>query len=311
MKQTVVAVVGPTAVGKTSLSVEIAKRFNGEVISGDSMQIYSGMDIGTAKITENEKQKIPHHMIDIKDPSDSFSVADFQSNVDTYINLISERNHLPIIAGGTGLYIQAALYSYNFSENKRDDSYQKNIEREIEIEGIQKVYEKLQRIDPEQAKRIHPNNVRRVIRALEVFDRTGMTMSEYHDKQRVNSPYNLILIGLEMDREMLYNRINNRVDTMLENGLLKEVKYFYEKGLEDRQSMKAIGYKELIPYFKGEKSLAESIELLKQNSRRFAKRQYTWFKNKMDVDWYSITVDSKEEKFEIILNDLAGKLKNK
>ncbi|WP_226034869.1 tRNA (adenosine(37)-N6)-dimethylallyltransferase MiaA [Aquibacillus saliphilus] len=311
MKQTVVGVVGPTGVGKTALSIEIAKSFNGEIISGDSMQIYKGMDIGTAKVTEEEKEGVPHHLLNIKNPDESFSVADFQKNVRQKIQLISKNNHLPIIAGGTGLYVQAALFGYNFAEEKRDESYQNKIEKQIDVDGIDVVYQRLKKIDPAQADKIHPNNVRRVIRALEVYDRTGMTMTEYHLRQRVDNPYRPILIGLEMDRELLYKRINNRVDIMLEQGLLEEVKYFYELGLEDAQSMKAIGYKEFIPYFKGEQSFEICVELLKRNSRRYAKRQYTWFKNKMDVDWYSITLDTKNEKFEIILNDLAGKLEKK
>ncbi|MRH42633.1 tRNA (adenosine(37)-N6)-dimethylallyltransferase MiaA [Aquibacillus halophilus] len=308
MKQTVIGVVGPTAVGKTSLSIEIAKHFNGEIISGDSMQIYKGMDIGTAKVSEEEQKEVPHHLIDIKDPEESFSVAEFQSNVRQHLSLINEKKRLPIIAGGTGLYIQAALFGYNFAEEKRNEIYQNKIENEIKVHGIEVVYNRLMLIDPVQAEKIHPNNTRRVVRALEVYDRTGMTMTEYHKKQQLETPYRPILIGLEMDRSLLYKRIDKRVDMMLEQGLLDEVKFFYEKGLENAQSMKAIGYKEFIPYFKEEKSLEESVELLKRNSRRYAKRQYTWFKNKMDVEWYTITLETKMEKFEIILNDLAGKL---
>lgn len=311
MKQTVVVVVGPTAVGKTNLSVEIAKAFNGEIISGDSMQIYKGMDIGTAKVTEEEKENIPHHMIDVKEPDESFSVAEFQSLVRKDIDKISQRNHLPIIAGGTGLYIQSVLYDYNFSDNSREDSYQKEIENEIKAKGILKVYERLKEVDPKQAEKVHPNNIRRVIRALEVYDRTGKTMSELHGEQQLESIYNPIIIGLEMDRETLYKRINKRVDLMIKSGLVEEVEGFYNKGLKDTQSMKAIGYKEFIPFFTGEQTLQDSIELLKRNSRRYAKRQYTWFKNKMDVTWYSISVDEKDEKFKIILNDLAGKLEQK
>ncbi|WP_138414691.1 tRNA (adenosine(37)-N6)-dimethylallyltransferase MiaA [Aquibacillus sediminis] len=308
MKQTVVAVVGPTAVGKTSLSVEIAKRFNGEVISGDSMQIYKGMDIGTAKITYKEQQGIIHHMLDILEPDQPFSVADFQSHVRQAVTSISNKNRLPIIAGGTGLYIQSVLYDYNFTDKKRDDFYQNQIEKEIEQKGIEHVFKRLEQIDPYQAKRIHPNNIRRVIRALEVYDRTGITMTELHEQQQQESIYQPVLIGLEMNRALLYERINQRVDLMLEHGLLEEVKALYDQGLEHAQSMKAIGYKELLPYIKGEQSLSECVELLKRNSRRYAKRQYTWFKNKMDVDWYSITPETKNQKFEIILQDLAGKL---
>ncbi|MCZ0702637.1 tRNA dimethylallyltransferase [Natronobacillus azotifigens] len=309
MKEIVIGVVGPTAVGKTSLSVEIAKAFNGEVISGDSMQIYRGMDIGTAKVTEEEQEGIPHHMLDIRSPDESFSVAEFQTNVKRYVQEITSRGNLPIIAGGTGLYIEAALYDYQFADQKRDESLQARIEKEIETNGMDVIYERLRKVDPEQAEKIHPNNVRRVIRALEVYERTGSTMSEMHQKQSKTSPYHPILIGLEMERSLLYDRINHRVDLMMTEGLLEEVKRFYQQGLEDAQAMQAIGYKEFIPYFKGHYSLTEAVELLKRNSRRYAKRQYTWFKNKMNVHWYSINPEEKNEKFQIILNDLAGMIK--
>ncbi len=311
MKQIVIAIVGPTAVGKTNLSIEIAKKFDGEIISGDSMQIYKGMDIGTAKVTKEEQQGIKHHMLDIKSPDQDFSVADFQYEVKRHIEEIKERGKLPIIVGGTGLYIKAALYDYQFTDEKRDDTFHERIEEEIEVQGMTSVYQRLQAIDPAQAEKIHPNNVRRVIRALEVFDRTGITMTEHHANQSESSPYNPILIGLEMDREILYNRINQRVDLMIEKGLLDEVEYFYTKGLEKVQAMQAIGYKEFIPYFKREQSLEEVIMLLKQNSRRYAKRQYTWFKNKMDVHWYQITPDEQLKIVERILDDLAGMIEKK
>lgn len=311
MKDTVIAVVGPTAVGKTSLSVEIAKHFDGEIISGDSMQIYQGMDIGTAKITEKEQQGIPHHMLDIVSPQEPFSVADFQDLVRKNISAIRSRNKLPIIAGGTGLYIQAALYNYQFSDNKRDDTYQKQIEQLIEQKGADYLYQRLAQIDPAQAEKTHPNNVRRVIRALEVYARTGKTMTEHHADQSKNSPYQPIFIGLEMDRELLYNRINLRVEQMLKNGLLDEVNVLYQKGLEKSQAMQAIGYKELLPYLRGEISLDEAIDTLKRNSRRYAKRQYTWFKNKMHVHWYTVSPEEKDKKFSIILKDLAGMIDNK
>lgn len=308
MKQTVVAIVGPTGVGKTKLSVEIAKRFNGEIISGDSMQIYKGMDVGTAKVTDEETQGIPHYMIDLKEPNESFSVADFQRYVQGYIDEITKKGKLPIIVGGTGLYIQSVLYDFHFSDDTTDQSFRDELEQKIEQDGVEEYYKKLQSVDPEQASKIHPNNVRRVIRALEVYEQTGMTMSEYQKTQSKESPYNPILIGLEMEREELYKRINNRVDQMLNNGLLKEVNDLYEKGYEDAQSMQAIGYKEFVPYFKGEISLEASIELLKRNSRRYAKRQYTYFRNKMVVDWYQVSVTTIHEKFEEILDDLAGKI---
>ncbi|AXI09156.1 tRNA (adenosine(37)-N6)-dimethylallyltransferase MiaA [Oceanobacillus zhaokaii] len=311
MKIRVVAIVGPTAVGKTKLSIEIAKRFNGEIISGDSMQVYKGFDIGTAKISEEETEGIPHHMIDILNPSESFSVADYQYYVQKYIEEVSAKGKLPIIVGGSGLYIQAALYNYNFAEQKRDEAVTRKLEQMIERDGIMPLYHRLEEIDPEQAKKIHPNNHRRVIRALEIYETTGMTMTAYQEKQTLESPYDLILVGLEMERELLYDRINQRVNFMVESGLIKEVKDLYDQGLEESQAMTAIGYKEFIPYFKTGENLDQAIEILKRDSRRYAKRQYTWFKNKMDITWYSLTPSSINEKFEMILDDLAGILEKK
>ncbi|PAV30080.1 tRNA (adenosine(37)-N6)-dimethylallyltransferase MiaA [Virgibacillus profundi] len=310
MKKTVIAIVGPTAVGKTKLSIEIAKRFNGEIISGDSMQIYKGMNIGTAKITTDEMQGIPHHMIDIKNADETFSAADFQYYVRKYVDEITARQKLPIIVGGSGLYIQAALYDYNFSVQKKDDSVTKKLEEIVEAEGITPLYSRLKDIDPVQAEKIHPNNHRRVIRALEIYETTGLTMSKYQEKQDFRPVYNSLILGLEMDRELLYDRINKRIDSMLDDGLLDEVKQMYQAGYGNKQSMKAIGYKEFIPYLDGEQSIENSIEILKRNSRRYAKRQYTWFRNKMDITWYTITPDSMNERFGIILEDLAGFLEN-
>ncbi|MYL33231.1 tRNA (adenosine(37)-N6)-dimethylallyltransferase MiaA [Pontibacillus yanchengensis] len=308
MKQPVVAVVGPTGVGKTKVSVEIAKRFNGEIISGDSMQIYKGMDIGTAKVTEEEKQGIPHYMLDIKDPSEPFSVAEFQQLVQGYIDKIAAKGKLPVIVGGTGLYIQSVLYNFQFSEQQRDQQFVTMLERQIEEEGIAPLYEKLKKVDPVQADKVHPNNKRRVIRALEVYEKTGLTMTEYQQQQKQESPYHPVLIGLNMDREELYNRINRRVDDMIQEGLVDEVNSLYSQGLESAQSMQAIGYKEFLPYINGAITLNEAIENLKLHSRRYAKRQLTYFRNKLDVNWYIISEENVYKKFEEILEELAGKL---
>ena len=306
MKPTIVCVVGPTAVGKTALSIEIAQRFNGEVISGDSMQVYRGMDIATAKVTQEEQQNIPHHLLDILDPDEGFSVFDFKSRVTQLITDMSERGRLPIIAGGTGMYLDSLIRDYALSEEKRDPEYERKIEADIENFGIDVVYNRLVEVDPVQAKKTHKNNVRRVIRALEVYDRTGQTMTEYQQTQQAASPYNVILIGLDMDRALLYARINTRVDLMVENGLFEEARYFYDLGLKDAPSMRAIGYKELIGFFEGTCSKEEAIDLLKRNSRRYAKKQLTWFRNKMDVNWYTLTPETKNEVFQKILKDLAG-----
>lgn len=311
MKKTVIVIVGPTAVGKTKLSIDVAKKFNGEIISGDSMQVYQGMDIGTAKIRREEMEDVPHHMIDIKLPDESFSVADFQRTVQAHIKDIHARNKLPILVGGSGLYIQAVLYDYNFPKQTRDPEFTETLEQEVKQNGIMPLYKKLQTIDPEHAQTIHPNNHRRIIRALEVYQLTNKTVSEHQRYQKNESPYNIKFIGLEMERAALYNRINERIDEMIKNGLENEVKGLYDKGLRDCQSMKAIGYKEFIPYFEGKQTKEETIELLKRNSRRYAKRQYTWFKNKLDIKWYTIIPGHEYETFKNILKELAGIQHNK
>lgn len=311
-KQKLIVLIGPTAVGKTKLSIELAKKFNGEIISGDSMQIYKGMDIGTAKITREEMEGVPHHLIDIKEPDESFSTAEFQELVRMKINEISSRGKMPMIVGGTGLYIQSVIFDYHFTEAPSDPVFRRSLEEEAETKGQEFVHGKLKEVDPESASRIHPNNVRRVIRALEIFHCTGKTAGELQENQSPELLYETALIGLTMDRELLYNRINFRVDLMMEQGLLGEVKFFYEKGLKDCQSIQAIGYKELYEYFYSKISLEQAIENLKQNSRRYAKRQLTWFRNKMNVEWFDMS-ESKdaEKKFAEISKFIEGKLEIK
>ncbi|WP_409275798.1 tRNA (adenosine(37)-N6)-dimethylallyltransferase MiaA [Neobacillus sp. SCS-31] len=287
--QKLVVIVGPTAVGKTRLGVEMAKHFNGEVISGDSMQIYRGMDIGTAKVTEEEMEGIPHYLIDIKNPEESFSVAEFKSLVREKIDEITSKGKLPIIVGGTGLYIQSVLYDYQFSEAPADEAFRARLERKAEEEGNEAVHRELADLDPEAAEQLHPNNVRRVIRALEIVKSTGMPLAEVQKSTKPELLYNAAIIGLTMEREMLYERINRRVDKMVEEGLVDEVKKFYDMGLRDCQSIQAIGYKEFYSYFDGTSTLEESVDTLKQNTRRYAKRQLTWFRNKMDVEWYDMS----------------------
>ncbi|MFC4404502.1 tRNA (adenosine(37)-N6)-dimethylallyltransferase MiaA [Gracilibacillus xinjiangensis] len=310
MAQKIIVIVGPTAVGKTALSIEVAKQFNGEVISGDSMQVYRGLDIGTAKVTTEEMQGIRHHLIDILNPGENFSVADFQYRVRECISDIHSRGKHVIIAGGTGLYIQSVLYDYHFSEQARSSAYHQKIEDEIKKDGIQSVYNRLKMVDPDQAAKIHPNNERRLIRALEIYDRTGITMSEQQEQQN-ESIYDHYIVGLEMDRTILYNRINQRVDDMLKKGLVNEVQQMVDQGLENTQAMRGIGYKEILPYVKEEVPLEQAVELLKRNSRRFAKRQYTWFRNKMNVHWYDILPETKDEVFQNILTDLEGFFRKK
>lgn len=307
-KQKVIVIIGPTAVGKTRLSVELAQRVNGEIISGDSMQIYKEMDIGTAKVSKEEMQAVPHYLIDVKEPTEPYSVAEFQREVRELIDVISKKGCIPIIAGGTGLYIQSVLYDYHFSDTGKDEEIRLRLEKQVEEEGMDKVFEELRRIDPVSAENIHPNNVRRVIRALEVYHATGKTMAEYQESQEQELLYDVAFVGLTMDREALYDRINLRVDLMVEQGLFEEVESLYKKGIRDCQSIQAIGYKELYGYFDGKLSKEQAIEALKQNSRRYAKRQLTWFRNKMEVTWFDMT----DANFEVILEEIflfvAGKL---
>lgn len=311
-KQKLLVIIGPTAVGKTKLSIELAKRFNGEIISGDSMQIYRGMDIGTAKITRDEMEGIPHHLIDIKDPDENFSVAEFQLLVRAKIKEIADRGKLPIIAGGTGLYIQSVIYDYKFADVPGDEKFRRQLEEKADRIGAEALYKELEKLDPKGAAVVHPNNVRRVIRALEIFHLTGRTMQEFQSTQQPDPLYQTAIVGLIMEREKLYQRINSRVDLMMEKGLLQEVTMLYQKGLRNCQSIQAIGYKEIYDYLDGKISLPQAIENLKQNSRRYAKRQLTWFRNKMNVKWFDITdVNDYEKKIEEISHYVEGKLRIK
>ncbi|MGJ7920971.1 tRNA (adenosine(37)-N6)-dimethylallyltransferase MiaA [Neobacillus sp. LXY-4] len=310
-KEKLVVIIGPTAVGKTKLSIELAKRYNGEIISGDSMQIYRGMDIGTAKIKEEEMEGIPHHLIDIRNPEQEFSAAEFQQLVREKITEISSRNKLPIIVGGTGLYIQAAIFDYQFSDALSDPEFRSKLEKRADLEGNQVLHDELASIDPQSASEIHPNNVRRVIRALEIYHCTGKTKEETQANQSPELMYETALIGLTMDREQLYERINLRVDLMVEEGLLEEVESLYKRGLRTCQSIQAIGYKEIYQYLDGLTSLPEAIETLKQNSRRYAKRQLTWFRNKMNVQWFNIGEDDFVKKISEISAYIEGKLQLK
>ncbi|MBT2722339.1 tRNA (adenosine(37)-N6)-dimethylallyltransferase MiaA [Bacillus sp. ISL-46] len=311
-KQKLLVIIGPTAVGKTKLSIEMAKRYNGEIISGDSMQIYRGMDIGTAKIKKDEMEGIPHYLIDIKEPFENFSVAEFQLLVRAKIGEIAKKGKLPIIVGGTGLYIQSVIYDYQFSDVSGDESYRLKLEERATKIGNEALYKELLEVDPGSASQIHPNNIRRVIRALEIFHLTGKTMQEFQSTQQPDLLYNTAIVGLSMEREKLYERINYRVDLMMEEGLIEEVKGLYQRGLRDCQSIQAIGYKEMYAYLEGKVPLEVAIENLKQNSRRYAKRQLTWFRNKMDVSWFDMTdVENTSKKITEISRCVEGKLKVK
>ncbi|MDQ0214690.1 tRNA dimethylallyltransferase [Oikeobacillus pervagus] len=308
-KEKVVVIIGPTAVGKTALSIHLAKKFQGEIISGDSMQIYKGMDIGTAKVTEEEKEGISHHLLDLKDPTEAFSVAEYQQVVREKITEIASRGHLPIIVGGTGLYIQSVIYDYQFSDAPCDDTYRQQLENLCQEKGKLFLYQQLQKIDPLSAEKIHPNNVRRVIRALEIYHSTGKAMSDSQQKEDPPLLYDVAIVGLTMERDQLYERINKRVDQMMEQGLLNEVETLWGRGIRDTQAVQAIGYKELYAYLAQETTIQEAIDRLKQNSRRYAKRQLTWFRNKMDVEWFDLTLENeKTKKIHEISDFIAGKL---
>ncbi|WP_371017426.1 tRNA (adenosine(37)-N6)-dimethylallyltransferase MiaA [Pseudalkalibacillus sp. JSM 102089] len=306
-KEKLVTVLGPTAVGKTKTSIELAKVLDGEIISGDSMQIYRGMDIGTAKVTEDEMEGIPHYLIDIKQPTESFSAAEFQKLATELVTDINRRGKVPIIAGGTGLYVKSVTHQYAFSEAKEDSEYREQLEQMADKEGPIAFHERLKDVDPVSYETIHPNNVRRVVRALEVYHVTGEPVSASKDALPEQSPYNLVNVGLTMDRDVLYERINQRVDLMVEAGLLEEAQRLYDEGVRNCQSVQAIGYKEIYRYLEDRVSLEDAIMELKQNSRRYAKRQLTWFRHQMAMDWYDMT-EHREEKIQEILKVVAGKL---
>ncbi|EIM06666.1 tRNA delta(2)-isopentenylpyrophosphate transferase [Planococcus antarcticus DSM 14505] len=290
----VVAVVGPTASGKTALSLELAKRLNGEIINGDSMQIYRDMTIGTAKILPEEMAEIPHHLLDIKEPDESFSVAEYQLLVREKIAEIRSRGKLPIIVGGTGLYVQAVLFDYRFSEEPVNQQLRDDLNKELEQTGPEQMYAKLLKLDPQSD--IHPNNTRRVVRAVEIL----MSGQQKGDRNLALSPmYNEVIIGLDMPRDILYERINQRVDTMLQRGLVEEVQALRQRGIRDVQSIQAIGYREIYAYLDEQESFERAIEKLKQNSRKYAKRQFTYFKNKLPIFWIDALGDREKNLHEI------------
>ncbi|MBR6329414.1 MAG: tRNA (adenosine(37)-N6)-dimethylallyltransferase MiaA [Lachnospiraceae bacterium] len=275
---------GPTAVGKTALSIELAKRINGEIISADSMQVYRGMDIGTAKIREEEMQGVRHHLIDIISPFDEWSVSTFKDEALKAAEKIWAAGKIPILVGGTGFYIQALLYDVQFTEQDPADVREKLAEL-YEKEGAAALHKRLSQVDPASAQAIHENNVKRVMRALEYFLTTGEKISEHNEEQRERkSPYNFAYFVLTMDRSILYERIDKRVDLMMEEGLLDEVRRLKDMGCSsDMVSMKGLGYKEIISYLDGEHDLEEAVRILKRDTRHFAKRQLTWFRREKEV----------------------------
>lgn len=285
-KPNIICVVGPTASGKTAYAIKLAKEQNGEIVSCDSMQIYKYMDIGTAKPTKEEQRKVPHHMIDFVDPNTDYSVADFVKDATEVINDILSRGKTPVLCGGTGLYIDSVIGGIEFSEQKRDDEYRALLWNMAEEKGVDAVHDLLKEQDPQEAAKVHPNNIKRVIRALEICKTSGMTKTEADKLARKEPKYNAEIIGLMPDREILYERIDRRVDIMMQQGLLQEVELLIEKSIRrDSTAMQAIGYKELIEYIDGKCSLDEAVDKIKQESRRYAKRQLTWFRRNPDIIW--------------------------
>ncbi|NLY29305.1 MAG: tRNA (adenosine(37)-N6)-dimethylallyltransferase MiaA [Firmicutes bacterium] len=286
----ILVIVGPTAVGKTELAIEVAEEVDGEIISADSMQVYRGLDIGTAKPTEEERRGVPHHLLDIVDPKDEFSVADYQAMVEEVLADLAARDKTPILTGGTGLYIQAVLQGFVFSPEGKDPELRSRLEDMADAEGNKALHAQLAQVDPETARRLHPNDRRRIIRALEVFYSTGQPLSQHLKMQREGGPrHRSVKFGLIRNRARLYERINTRVDLMMEAGLLDEVKGLLEQGLsDDSTAMQALGYKEFVGYLRGEYDLEEAVRLLKRDTRRYAKRQLTWFRRDKEIIWLDL-----------------------
>ncbi len=307
-KEKLVVIVGPTAVGKTELSLQLAGSFDGEIISGDSMQVYRGMDIGTAKATPEELASVPHHLIDIIDPDEEYSVAMFQSAATRLITEINQRGHLPFIVGGTGLYIESVTHRFQFAQAEQDHELRERLQRLADTEGVEALHSRLAEIDPITAERLHPNDVKRVIRAIEIYQLTGCKMSDYQHRAQ-HSPYDLVMIGLTMEREKLYERINLRVDKMVEEGLVEEVRQLLDRGYDPSQTaMQGLGYKELIPYLYGEITLEKAINDIRQRTRHFAKRQLSWFRRMSEIQWFDVTdPDDRPQVAETIKQILAGK----
>lgn len=287
MKKPLVILAGPTASGKTALSVRLAQKIGGEIISADSMQVYRGMDIGSAKIRPDEMEGVPHFLIDVLNPDEEFNVVIFQKMVKSAMQEIYERNHIPVLVGGTGFYIQAVLNDISFTEEEGDSLVRKNLEALAREKGGAWLHEQLQKVDPASARAIHPNNRKRVIRALEFYQETGTCISEHNQEQREKqSPYRSAYFVLNMEREKLYQRIDQRVDQMLEQGLVEEVARLQKAGCHAGMvSMQGLGYKEILSYLQGECTLEEAVTILKRDTRRFAKRQLTWFRREKEVCW--------------------------
>lgn len=298
---------GPTAVGKTALSIELAKDLNAEIISADSMQIYEYMDVGSAKVTKEEMDGIIHHLIDEVKPDYAFSVSEFQKRANKYIKDIDDRGKKVLVTGGTGLYLNSLIYDMDFAKSNSNSKLREELELELKENGIDYMHEKLKALDEDAANRIHKNNTKRVIRALEVC-LNGKKMQDFSTELKYNENYQPIIIVLNRDREVLYERINKRVDLMMENNLIDEVKHLLDIGYDKNLiSMQGIGYKEIVKYLEGEYSLDEAIEIIKRDSRRYAKRQITWFKRYKESKWFDL---DKYDNSEILKEDILNYIEN-
>lgn len=286
-KKPLIILTGPTAVGKTKLSIELAKAVNGQMISADSMQVYRHMDIGTAKIRPEEMQDIPHYLIDVLDPWESFDVVRFQTMAKEALEKIYTAGAIPIVVGGTGFYIQALLYNIDFDENDSETGYRSELQSFADRHGVEALHDRLRQVDEKSADMIHPNNIKRVIRALEFYHQTGTRISEHNETQRQKeSPYRFVYFVLDDERERIYRRIDQRIDQMLDQGLVAEVKQLRDMGCtRDMVSMQGLGYKEILAYLDGECTLEEAVYILKRDTRHFAKRQLTWFRREHEVRW--------------------------
>lgn len=309
MKKPLLVLVGPTAVGKTDLSIHLARHYDMEIVSADSMQVYIGMDIGTAKVPPEIRREIPHHLIDICYPDEPYSVAQYQRDAVAAIEQIHGRGKIPLMVGGTGLYVRSVTHGYLFSQAPMDETIRNKWKEFFQAHGQQALYEQLEARDAETARRLHPNDVKRIIRALEVYELTGLPFSQWQKQQQRQEPwYDVLTIGLWMERPLLYERINRRVDRMLEEGLVDEVARLLEKGYDESlPAMQGLGYKEIIAYLKGRWTFEQAVSELKKRTRRFAKRQYSWFRRQHDVHWLQVAEKGWLEKFPEIQRLVAGK----
>lgn len=306
IKRPLVILTGPTAVGKTALSIALAKAIGGEIISADSMQVYRHMDIGSAKIMPEEMEGVPHHLIDVLEPAEEFNVVVFQKLAKQAAEDIYSRGHIPIVVGGTGFYIQALVYDIDFTENDEDTALRQALEEQARREGADVLYERLRAVDPESCESIHAHNIKRVIRAIEFYEKTGKKISDHNREQRQNdSPYHFAYFVLTDSRDRIYQRIDERVDLMMAHGLMEEVRALRDRGCRrDMVSMQGLGYKEILSALEGEISLEEAVYQIKRDTRHFAKRQLTWFRREKEVIWVDKTVyDHDSQKMLMCMQD--------